>query len=435
MTENAIKSSSSAGIENRTGDTCCSTPGSTFQTWLKAGDVMSENITTVSPDCTVVSAAKIMWRNNISCLVVSDNGSLSGIVTETDMLKRTIADGNDFHKMRVDQIMSSPVRSVPRDLSVMEASEIMEAENIRRLVVLDEELSVGIITQTDMVRVLAFYAQSKEVSSIMTLGVAVIATSATVREAAERMAFQDISCLVVMDDNAIAGIFTERDFTKRVIASELNPDETCLQKVMSSPVVTVAANHSVLSARKLMEKAGIRRLVVTEHETLFGGHETLVGMITQTDILEFLKTTLQDEEEAYFSYLVESDKCTYAVDLDLNATYVNPLLVKLLDVTDSDELLNKPFLPEQFWECPQDRSRLLAKMKRERLCTEELTLKTAKGKRLSVTLFSAPTRSLRGGICGSHGILNDVTAKRDSTAVEKPCAGPEGQGDKLRRTR
>jgi PAS domain S-box-containing protein len=166
-----------------------------------------------------------------------------------------------------------------------------------------------------------------------------------------------------------------------------------------------------------MEKAAIRRLVVTEYESVLDGHETLVGMITQTDILESLKTTLHDEEESYFSYLVESDKYTYAVDLDLNATYVNPLLVKLLGVTDSDELLNKPFLPEQFWECPQDRSRLLAKMKTERLCTEELTLKTAKGKKLSVILFSAPTRSLRGGIGGSHGILYDVTPSRDSTAV------------------
>ncbi len=418
MTENAIRSSG-AQVENLTGDIRCSAPGTTFQTWLKAGDVMSENIAQVGPECTVVSAAKVMWRNNISCLVVSDNGSLSGIVTETDMLKRAVASGGNFHKMKISEIMSSPVRSIPRDLSVMETSEIMEAEDIRRLVVLDDELSVGIVTQTDMVRVLASYTPSREVSEIMTCDVAVVAGSATVREAAEQMAREDISCLVVMENKAIEGIFTERDLTRRAIATELNPDKTLVQKVMSSPVVTVAANYSVLSAQKLMEKAGIRRLVVTEYETLLDGCETLRGMITQTDILESLKTTLQQEEESYFSHLVESDKCVYAVDLDLNTTHVNPWLVELLDVTDSDELLNKPFLPEQFWQDPRQRDRLLAQMRQATLCVERLNLKTAGGRRLSAILFAAPTRSLRGEICGCHGILYDVTETRDSLDVER----------------
>ncbi|UCF14112.1 MAG: CBS domain-containing protein [Phycisphaerales bacterium] len=377
---------------------------------------MSENIATVSSVCTVASAAKIMWRNNISCLVVSDNGNLLGIVTETDMVKRTVADGSDFHRMKVGQIMSSPVRSIPCDLSVLETSEIMETENIRRLVVLDEGLSVGIITQTDMVRALAFYAQSKEVSEIMTRDVAVIASSATVREAADRMASQDISCLVVMDNNTIAGIFTERDLTTRVIAAESNPDKIRLQKVMSSPVVTVSASYSVSSAQRLMEKAGIRRLVVTEYETPLDRYETILGMITQTDILEALKTTLQEEEEKYFSRLVESDVCIYAVNSDLNTTYVNQLFVKLLDVSDSDELMNKPFLPERFWQDPRQRNQLLGQLKGKSLWVEKLTLKTAKGKRLSAILFSSPTRNLRGEISGSHGVLYEVTEKGDSTA-------------------
>jgi CBS domain-containing protein len=295
----------------------------------------------------------------------------------------------------------------------------MEAENIRRLVVLDEGLSVGIITQTDMVRALAFYTQSKEVSQIMTHDVAIVASSSTVKEAADLMASQDISCLVVMDKNTLAGIFTERDLTKRVIAAKLNPDKTRLQKVMSSPVVTVAANYSVLSAQKLMEKAGIRRLVVTQYENLLDGYETLLGMITQTDILESLRATLQEEEEDYFGHLVESDQCIYAVNLDLNTTHISPSLAQLLDVTDSDELLDKPFLPERFWQNPRQRNRLLARMRRAILCVEELTLRTAKGKRLSVMLFSTPTRSLRGEICGCHGILCDVTATRDSIAVER----------------
>jgi CBS domain-containing protein len=391
----------------------------TFKTWLKAGDIMSEHIATVRPECSVAAAAKTMWRNNISCLVVLDNETLSGIVTETDMLKRTFAQGDKFNKIKVAQIMSSPVRSIRRDLSIMEISEIMKAENIRRLVVQAEGKPVGIITQTDMVRSLTYYTQLKEVTEIMTPDVTVIAGSATVREAADLMASRDISCLVVMDKDTIAGIFTERDLTKRVIAAEINPDKTPLEKVMSSPVVTVSANYSVLSAQKRMERARIRRLVVTEFDTSPGSQETLVGMITQTDILESLRATLLEEEKNYFTHLVDSEECIYAVDSDLNTTYVSPCFMELLDVMDSTELINKPFLPKRFWQDPRQRSRVAAQMSRAILCVEELVLKTAKGKSLPVLLFCAPIRSLKGEICGSYGLFYRHTSTRDSTQIEK----------------
>ena len=180
-------------VESQIRDSRSSALTATPRNWLEAGDIMSEDVAAVSPGSTVVSAAKIMSNNNISCLIVSENGCLSGIVTETDVLKKAVADRHDFRKMKVEQIMSSPVRSVPRSLSVMEASKIMESENIRRLVVLEQERPVGIITQSDMVRVLASYTLSKEVSEIMTSDVAVIASSENVREAAELMASQDIS--------------------------------------------------------------------------------------------------------------------------------------------------------------------------------------------------------------------------------------------------
>ena len=416
MTKDGIRKSSNARIKNRTGESCSTTAGTTSQGWATVGDIMTENIATVSPEYTVVSAAKIMRGNKISCLVISDGTGLLGIATETDMLKKTMARGNDFRRIRVDQIMSSPVRSVPRDLSVIETSKIMENENIRRLVVMEEGRSVGIITQTDVVGVLASYTHSKEVSAIMTQDVAVIASSATVREAADRMASMDISCLVATDDGAVAGIFTERDFINRVLAEGLDPAKSRLNKVMSSPAVTVSADYSVLSARRLMERVGIRRLVITKYA---GAREIPVGIVTQTDILGGLIATLQEAEEDYFSHLVESDKCMYAVDLDLNTTHVNHLLAELLEVTNSAELIGKPFLPEQFWAHPRERERLLAPLKKARLWGEELTLKTAKGKRLSVVLFSTPTRNIRGRISGSHGVLYDVTVGTDSTVLDK----------------
>jgi PAS domain S-box-containing protein len=382
------------------------------RTWLKAGDIMSTNVATVSPASPVVSAAKIMSSNNISCLIVSDNGDVSGIVTETDMLKRTVAYGNDFCKMKVEQIMSSPVRSVPPDLSVIDASSIMEAENIRRLVILDKGRSVGIITQTDMVRALASYTLVKEISEIMTRDVAVIASSASVEEAAQLMASEDISCVVAMDRNSVVGIFTERDFLKRVVALERPPARTRLKRVMSSPVVSISREQSVLSAMKMLESIGIRRLVVMDGETLY-------GLVTQTDILKAIKADLQEEEENYLRLLSESSNCIYVVDLDLNTTYVNPAFMQLLGVTDPDELLHRPFLPERFWDNPRERGRVLGQLHRASVEVQELTLKTAKGERLFVTLFSTHTKNIRGEISGSQGVLYDITAKKELAALRE----------------
>ena len=404
MAEYMVKTLSSELAESRIRDACSTAPRTASQVWLKAGDIMSRDLAAISPQSTVVAAVRIMSSNKISCLIVTEDGQLSGIVTETDILKRAVTGGSDFRKMTVGQIMSSPVRSIPRDLPAMEAGKIMETDNIRRLVVLEDESFVGIITQTDMVQALASYSISQEVSEIMTSDVAVINSSASVKEAAELMASKDISCLVAMEKDSVVGVFTERDLLKRVVAIKRDPAQTRLKKVMSSPVVTVSSDCSVLSANKLLERIGIRRLIIVDDETL-------LGVITQTDILKAIKRRLQKEEENYFRLMSESVNCIYTIDLDINTTYVNPAFMKLLDVTDRDELINKPFLPERFWNNPHERERLLGRLKSKGMVVEELNMKTANGRRLFVTLFSTCIRNFKGEICGCQGILYDVTAQ------------------------
>ncbi len=412
MAENKDKPQHSELVESQIRHSCSSPLPATSRNWLEVGDIMTEDVATVCPGSSVVSAANIMSDKNISCVIVSDNGDLSGIITETDLLKKAVAEGNDFRRMTVERIMSSPVRSLPRNLSVMDAGRIMEAENIRRLVVLEEERLVGIITQTDIVRVLTSYGMWKNVSELMTSDVAVIADSATVKEAAELMASRDISCLVAMDKDDVVGIFTERDLLKRVIALKRNPAQTILKNVMSSPVMGVPSNYSIPSASKMMEKMRIRRLLVMDDSTL-------LGVVTQTDILKAIKGRLQEEEENYFRLLNESRNCIYIVDLNNNTTYVNPALMELLETTDPDEFINKKFLPERFWDNPHQRDRILDQLKKASVEVEELTLRTAKGKKLFVTLFSTRTKNIKGQTNGSQGVLYDITAKKELATLRE----------------
>ncbi|NQT03401.1 MAG: CBS domain-containing protein [Planctomycetes bacterium] len=395
--------------------------------WLEVGDIMTEDVATVCPGISVVAATKVMSDKHISCVIVSDNGDLSGIITETDLLKRAVANGNDFRKMKIEQVMSSPVCSLPRNLSVLDASRIMETENIRRLVVLEDERLVGIITQTDVVRALSSYSMWKNVEELMTSDVAAIASSVSVKEAAEVMASRDISCLVAMENNTIAGIFTERDLLKRVIALKRNPAETILKNVMSSPVLSAPSNYSVSSASKMMEKMKIRRLLVMDDQNL-------LGVVTQTDILKAIKGKLREEEENYFKLLNESRNCIYMVDLNNNTTYVNPALMDLLEVTDPEELINQPFLPERFWDNPEKRDYILEQLKKASVEVHDLTLRTTRGNKLFITLFSTRTKNIKGQTIGSQGVFYDITAKKELAILREMEQQLRSSEDLLRGT-
>jgi len=226
------------------------------------------------------------------------------------------------------------------------------------------------------------------------------------------MASRNISCLVALENRTLVGIFTERDLLNRVIAEERDPAQTSLTDVMSSPVVSVPPDYSVLSARRLLERIGIRRLVVMDDETL-------CGIVTQTDILKSIRAKLQEEEENYYRLLSKSSNCIYTADLNLNTTYVNPALMKLLGVADPDELIGQPFLPERFWDDIRERDGLRERLRKPGVEVGDLTLRTAAGERLFVTLFSTCVKNAKGQIGGSQGVLYDVTAKKELVALRQ----------------
>ena len=308
------------------------------RSWLEAVDVMSKNVTTISPDETVVSAAKRMSEDNISCVIVVDNAAVVGILTETDLLKWVAGKDRDFDKTKVDEIMSRPVVSIPPDLPVLTASKIVETKHIKRLPVLDRNQLVGIITQTDLIRVLTSYGMWRDVVEIMNTDVVSIQRQATVTEAAKAMASDKISCIVVVEDDGVVGVFTEKDLLKKVVALQKDPTQTRIEEVMSSPVTTIPPDYSVFSAAKTMEKKRIRRLVVVEDKKL-------CGIVTQTNIFMAIKDKLQKEEEENLNCLKRSKNNIYTVDPNWKTTFVNPAFMELLEVSDPAELIGQPFLP------------------------------------------------------------------------------------------
>ena len=382
------------------------------QVRMEARDVMSKDVATIRSNKSVLSAAKMMSESNISCIVVVDNANVKGIITETDLLQRIAEQEKDFTEIRVSEIMSSPVETIPSDSSILDAGKIMEAKRIKKLPILEENRLVGIITQTDLIQALTSYGVWSEIEGIMTLDVVGIQRGATVAEAAEVMASCRISSIVVLEAEAVVGILTERDLLKRVVAPQQDPACVKVEQIMSSPVQTIPSSYSVFSASGIMKKMHIRRLIVMDNKRL-------CGILTQTDIFRALERQLQAEEERNLRLLEEAENGVYTLNPEGRTVYVNPAFMKLLEVSKPGELINQPFLPQRFWFNPQDRNRFLRELKKGSVEISELTLKTSKGKRIYVTLFSTLTRDIHGQPNGSQGVLYDITAKKELVKLRK----------------
>ncbi len=380
--------------------------------WMKVNQVMSGDVVTISPNETVASAAMMMSERNISCIIAIENENVTGILTETDLLKKAVAEGKDTRKISVAEIMSSPVETASSDMSVLEASEFMEARHIKRLPILDEQKLVGIITQTDLTRVITSYGMWRDISEIMSQDVSVIQSTASVAEASEAMALRSISSIIVMDGDQVTGLLTERDLFKRVVAFNRNPYHTKTEEIMSSPVFSIPPNYSIFSASRTMENKNIRRLVVMMDNEL-------CGIVTQTDIFKAVKNKVQEEEETILKFLDDSKIGFYMTDLNHVIAYVNPAFVRLLEVSDPKEFINQEFLPERFWVDPEERAHFLEGLDKEYLKSNELSLKTSNGRKVYITVLSCFTIGIHGEINGYQGIIYDVTEKKELVSLKQ----------------
>lgn len=101
-------------------------------------------------------------------------------------------------------------------------------------------------------------------------GIVTLPESATVRAASRLMAEHGIGAVLVMAENRLEGIFTERDALNRVLAQDRDPDRTPLSEVMTRELVTVEPKTAAIDALRLMNEIGFRHLPVVEDGRVTG---------------------------------------------------------------------------------------------------------------------------------------------------------------------
>jgi signal-transduction protein with cAMP-binding, CBS, and nucleotidyltransferase domain len=100
---------------------------------------------------TALDAAKMMDDASIGAVVVLENGTAVGIVTERDLVRRVIAKGKHL-STNVKEVMSSPLIVVNPDDSVWELAQLMKTRRIHRIPAVKDNRLVGIVTTSDVVR-------------------------------------------------------------------------------------------------------------------------------------------------------------------------------------------------------------------------------------------------------------------------------------------
>ena len=110
----------------------------------------------------------------------------------------------------------------------------------------------------------------------------VIDHDATLKAAAQRMRDREIGSLIVTKEGREVGIISETDVTRKAVAEGLNPEQTRVSSIMSSPIISIEIAETPERANDLMKEKRIRHLGVTEKGKF-------VGIISVRDLLRYFK--------------------------------------------------------------------------------------------------------------------------------------------------
>jgi CBS domain-containing protein len=111
---------------------------------------LAKPVVSLESSKTARQAAELMLEKNMGSVVVSDLGVPVGMVTERDLLRKVTAHSKDPDRVRLKEIMSSPLIMIEASEGLGEATSLMLEKGIRRLLVVEKGKIIGIFTQRDL---------------------------------------------------------------------------------------------------------------------------------------------------------------------------------------------------------------------------------------------------------------------------------------------
>ena len=116
---------------------------------VKVKQIMTTDVSTVSPSDAVTKAASIMGQLNVGSVPVTDNNKVVGIVTDRDIILRGVAKGNDSNQ-KISEVMTTNIKCATPEMDIHTVADIMAENQVRRLPVVESDILVGIVAIGDL---------------------------------------------------------------------------------------------------------------------------------------------------------------------------------------------------------------------------------------------------------------------------------------------
>ena len=249
---------------------------------LTLADLMSTQVSVVTPDAVLDDIARQMAAEGISCLIVMADNRPVGIVTERDLLRHYLVGLND--RRRVEEIMSAPVLTVAPDTDFQNGYALLGKRNIRHLVVAAANGEMlGIVSESNFRSHLNLdiFCEIKDIASVMDHDLLQLDPDVPLLAALEEMHKSGGDYVLFVEQAKAIGIITERDIPK-LWSRHIDPRRVQAREVMSTPVQFLFLQHSVAEMLTIMGQKRIRHMAIVD------GNNNVLGVISQHRLLEHL---------------------------------------------------------------------------------------------------------------------------------------------------
>jgi len=255
------------------------------------------DIKKVAPTCLLSDAAKEMQTAKIGSIFIEEGNRFTSVITETDFIRKAIA-GDLPSDTTNCSIISSPLIDIDIEKSPRDANHLMHFNGVRHLAVSENGQVVGLLSVRDLVRHFLEDADSpltemtdifEPLTVLMHHDIHSIEETASVKEAAKKMASKKVGSLIITAKGISVGIVTETDLVRKVIGCNLSPETLPVGDIMNAPIIDIDKTASLREANKVMAANGIRHLIVTDAGKMIGilSIRDIIGMVSIRDLPRF----------------------------------------------------------------------------------------------------------------------------------------------------
>ncbi|MHA1652726.1 MAG: CBS domain-containing protein [Candidatus Thorarchaeota archaeon] len=122
---------------------------------MRVKDFMTTILVTADVDTPVLEAARLMAAEEVGSLIITRGDEMVGIVTQRDIIEAQLMSSEFYEKLAVGDIMATQVVSISPDADLWQAIALMDQTGKKHIPVVSGNETIGVISATDLIRVLA----------------------------------------------------------------------------------------------------------------------------------------------------------------------------------------------------------------------------------------------------------------------------------------